>query len=196
MFVASSWLHSLSPYRRLIIARAAPASTADALNLLVLLQLFSGHAADACAVEVRLLGLDAAQAAQLFDRNPLASACQRTSQKKQPRRNSTHLLVALLLPLSDQHRVGVVVLEQPLVQLLADGFLLVVEVINVARTCEKAKPTTRQFSCTARMPARSCGQAGTMPSPSVVPSRGTRVFPGFILNPSLWFPSQSRPYVR
>ena len=43
----------------LVTARAAAASTADAFDLLVLLQLFSGHAADACAVEVRFLGLNA-----------------------------------------------------------------------------------------------------------------------------------------
>lgn len=46
--------------------------------------------------------------------------------------HSTHLLVALLLPLGDQHRVGVVVLEQPVVQRLADGFFLVVQIVDVA----------------------------------------------------------------
>ena len=51
----------------LIAARAASAPTANALNLLVLLQLLSRHAADACAVEVGLLGLDAAQAAKLSE---------------------------------------------------------------------------------------------------------------------------------
>lgn len=51
--------------RCLIIARAASASTANTLNLLILLQLLPRHAADACAVEVCLLGLNAAQAAEL-----------------------------------------------------------------------------------------------------------------------------------
>jgi hypothetical protein len=46
--------------------------------------------------------------------------------------DSTHLLIALLLPLCDQHRIGVVVLEQPVVQLLADGFLLVVQIVDVS----------------------------------------------------------------
>jgi hypothetical protein len=42
-----------------------------------------------------------------------------------------HLFIALLLPLGDQHRIGVVVLEQPVVQRLADGFFLVVQVVYV-----------------------------------------------------------------
>jgi hypothetical protein len=46
--------------------------------------------------------------------------------------SATHLLIALLLPLGDQHRIGVVVLEQPVVQRLADGFFLVVQVVDVA----------------------------------------------------------------
>jgi len=37
-----------------------------------------------------------------------------------------YLLVALLLPLCDQVRIGIAVLEEPLVQLLRDGFLIVV----------------------------------------------------------------------
>lgn len=51
--------------RSLIIARTASAATTDALDFLILLQLLPWHAADACAVEVGLLGLDAAQAAEL-----------------------------------------------------------------------------------------------------------------------------------
>jgi hypothetical protein len=47
--------------------------------------------------------------------------------------SSTYLLVALLLPLGNQHRIRVPVLEQPLVQLPADGLLLVVQVVDVAR---------------------------------------------------------------
>ena len=49
----------------LIVARTASAPTADALDFLILLQLLPRHAADARAVEVGLLGLDAAQAAEL-----------------------------------------------------------------------------------------------------------------------------------
>lgn len=42
------------------------------------------------------------------------------------------MLVSLLLPLCDQVGVAVVVFEQPLVQLLADGLLLVVKLVDVA----------------------------------------------------------------
>lgn len=49
----------------------------------------------------------------------------------------THLLVALLFPLGDQDPIGIVVLEQPVVQRLADGLLLVVEIVDVARAYEK-----------------------------------------------------------
>jgi hypothetical protein len=52
--------------RSLVTARTASAPTADALDFLILLQLLSGHAADACAVEIGLLGLDAAQATKLL----------------------------------------------------------------------------------------------------------------------------------
>jgi hypothetical protein len=90
------------------IARcAAPAAAVDALNFLVLLHLLLGHAADARGPEVGFLGLDAPGAAQL--------------------------LVALLLPLGDQHGVCVAVLQQVVVQLLADGLLLVVHFVDVAR---------------------------------------------------------------
>ena len=44
----------------------------------------------------------------------------------------THLLIALLLPFRDQVRISVVVLEQPIVELLADGFLLVVQVVDIS----------------------------------------------------------------
>jgi hypothetical protein len=43
-----------------------------------------------------------------------------------------YLLVARFLPLCDEHRVGVVVFEQPVVQRLGNGFFLVVQVIDVA----------------------------------------------------------------
>lgn len=45
---------------------------------------------------------------------------------------TTQLLVPLLLPLGDQIPVRVPVLEQPLVQRLADGFARVVQVVDVA----------------------------------------------------------------
>lgn len=85
---------------------AAAAPAADALNVLVVLESRLWHAADAGRVEVCLVGLDAAQAAQL--------------------------LVALLLPLGNEKGISVAVLEQPLVQLPADGLLLVVEFVDVA----------------------------------------------------------------
>lgn len=88
-----------------ITSSTPSAPTAHALHILALLQLGLRHAADARRVEVGLLGLYAAQAAEL--------------------------LVPVLLPLGDQHRVRVPVLEQPLVQLLADGFFFVVELIDV-----------------------------------------------------------------
>lgn len=74
-----------------ITASASSASTIHALNDLVFLELLSGHTTDASAVEVGLLGLDASEAAEL--------------------------LVTLLLPLCDQVLVGIVVLQQPFVQL-------------------------------------------------------------------------------
>lgn len=73
---------------------------------MILLQLVPGHAADAGGLEVGLLGLDAAQAAEV--------------------------LVALLLPLGDQVGVGLAVLEAPVVQRLGD-LVVVVQVPDVAR---------------------------------------------------------------
>ena len=113
----------------LIIARTAAAPTADAFNLLILFQLLPRHAADACAVEVGLLGLNAAQAAELSKETIISKVVLQDLIHAHP---ATHLLIALLLPLRDQHRVGVVVLEQPVVQLLADGLLLVVQVVDVS----------------------------------------------------------------
>lgn len=51
--------------RALVARRAAVTTTADTLDRLVLGQLVSGHAADACRVEVRLFSLNAAEAAKL-----------------------------------------------------------------------------------------------------------------------------------
>jgi len=104
--ISQALLSSARALNRSVRAAAAPAPAAHALDRLVLLQLRLGHAADARGVEVGLLGLDAAQAAQL--------------------------LVPLLLPLGDQERVGVVVLEQPVIQGFRDGGLFVVEVVDVA----------------------------------------------------------------
>ncbi len=93
--------------RRLIARRATPTTAAHALNVLVILELCSRHPADACRVfEVGLLSLHATQAAEF--------------------------LVSLFLPLGNQHRIGIAVFEQPVVQLLADRFLLVVQLVDVA----------------------------------------------------------------
>lgn len=92
--------------RRSVTARAPAASAADALDALVLLQLIVRHPADAGAVEIGLLGLDAAHAAEL--------------------------LVAGLLPLGDEVGVAVAVLQEPVVELFADGFFGVVEVVDVS----------------------------------------------------------------
>lgn len=75
------------------------------------------HATDTRAIEVGLLCLDAAQAAQL--------------------------LVALLLPLGNERRVGIIVLEQPVVQRLADSLTFVVEVVYVPRACNTADACQR-----------------------------------------------------
>lgn len=45
---------------------------------------------------------------------------------------STYLLITLLLPLRDQHRIRISILQQPVIQLLADGLLLVVQIVDVA----------------------------------------------------------------
>jgi hypothetical protein len=87
---------------------ASSAPAVDALNVLVLFHRIFWHATDACRAEVGLLGLDAARAAKL--------------------------LVALLLPLCNQHGIRVAVLQQPVVELLADGLLLIVHVVDVARS--------------------------------------------------------------
>lgn len=70
--------------------------------------MFLGNTADARRSEVRLLRLDTPRA--------------------------TQLLITLLLPLGDQHGVGIAVFEQIVVKLLADGFFRVVEVVDVSRT--------------------------------------------------------------
>ena len=89
-----------------ITTRTTSTPTVDALHLLILLQLLSRHTTNARAVEVRLLGLDTPEAAEL--------------------------LVALLLPLGDEIAVRVSVLQQPVVERLGDGLFLVVEVVDVS----------------------------------------------------------------
>ena len=91
---------------RLVAASTSSASAVDALNDLVLLELLARHATDTGAVEVGLLGLNAAKTAEL--------------------------LVALFLPLGDEVSVGVGVFEEPVVELFADGGFFVVEVVDVA----------------------------------------------------------------
>jgi hypothetical protein len=44
----------------------------------------------------------------------------------------THLLIPLLLPLGDQVCIGIVVFQQPVVELLADRFFLIVEIVDVS----------------------------------------------------------------
>lgn len=51
----------------------------------------------------------------------------------------TYLLISLLLPLRNQVRVRVAVLQKPVVQLLRDCFLFVVELVDVARACTEYK---------------------------------------------------------
>lgn len=93
----------LSPY--LIPRSTPPTPTTHTFDRLLLPQPSLGHATDARSVKVILLGLYAAQTAQL--------------------------LVALLLPLGDEVRVAVAVLQQPVVEVLAYGLLVVVEVVDV-----------------------------------------------------------------
>lgn len=82
------------------------ATTVDALDHFALFQLGLGNAANAVGAKVGVSRLDASEAAQV--------------------------LVALLLPFGDQVLVGYVLVETVLVQLLADGVALVVEIVNVS----------------------------------------------------------------
>jgi len=77
-----------------------------ALHNFASFQLCLGYTADAVGAEVGVSGLDTAQAAQVF--------------------------VALLLPLGDQVLVSDVLLQAVLVQLSADSFAAIEEIINVA----------------------------------------------------------------
>ena len=67
LFQARSTLANDLVARSLITTRTASASTADAFDFLILLQLLSRYATDARAIEVGLLSLDAAQAAKLSE---------------------------------------------------------------------------------------------------------------------------------
>lgn len=91
-----------------LVARRTPSTpAADALYGLVIFQLGFGDAADAGGAEVCFFGLYAAEAAELF--------------------------IALLLPLCYQIRVGIVVLQEPVVKGFAYGFFLIVKVVYVSR---------------------------------------------------------------
>jgi hypothetical protein len=50
---------------------------------------------------------------------------------------TAQLLIALLLPLGDKVAIGVVVLQQPVVELLRDGFFLIVKVVDISRACQR-----------------------------------------------------------
>lgn len=119
-----------------ITTSTPPTPAAHALDLLVLLQLLPRHAADARAVEVGLFGLDASQTAQL--RTTSATKPQEMNTKR-----ATHLLIALLLPLRDQIRIRVAIFQQPVVESLADGFFLVVEVVDISRACADRNSVVR-----------------------------------------------------
>lgn len=120
-----------------VAAGAASAATAHTLDLLVFLQLFLRHTADAGAVEVGLLCLDAGKATELKSSFSRALAIGL-------KHKDTYLLIALLFPLRDQVRIGVLVLEQPLIQLLADRLLLVVQIVNVPRACVRNRQSPSQ----------------------------------------------------
>ena len=87
------------------------------------------HTADTSAVEIGLLRLNAPQTAQL--------------------------LIALLLPLRNQVAISVAVLEKPIVELLGDGFLLVVEIIDVSRAYEDGKSVCESGRATASVRSSS-----------------------------------------
>jgi hypothetical protein len=88
------------------LAGAPPAAAVDALHDPALLQLVLRHPADAVGGEVGVPGLDTAQAAQV--------------------------LVALLLPLGDQGRVGDLLLDAVVVQLPGDRLPPVVQIEQVS----------------------------------------------------------------
>ena len=118
----------MQPLCRLVGTATSSASAIDALNDLILLEVLARHATDAGAVKVGLVGLDASETAELEE----------SSQRVKRRgvcAEVAYLFVALLFPLCDQVLVGVVVLQQPLVQLFRNGFFLVVEVVDVFGAC-------------------------------------------------------------
>ena len=114
---------------RLIAAGAASAPAAHALDFLILFQLLARHAANACAIEIGLLCLDTPQTAKLRHK-----VSKESSNEILFDRVKTYLFIPLLLPFRDQIRIGVPVLQQPVVELLGNGFLLVVQVVDVTRT--------------------------------------------------------------
>lgn len=103
--------YSLAPSRRRhdSVARSTSSAAAvDALYILIFLHLLTGNTTDTRRSEVGLLGLNTAGAAKL--------------------------LITLLFPLGNQHSICVSILEEIVVELLADGFLLIVQVVDVSRT--------------------------------------------------------------
>lgn len=113
-----------------LVARgAASAPAAHALNFLVFFKLRFRNTADTCRVEVGLFCLDTPKAAEL---GKLVDVQSRRSVVVFYKTGRTYLLVSLLLPLGNEHGIGVAVLEQPVVQLLANGLFLVVQLVDVA----------------------------------------------------------------
>lgn len=75
------------------------------MDILVLFHLIAGNSTDTRGPEIGLFCLDATGAAKL--------------------------LIALLLPLGNQHGICVSVLEEVVVELPADGLLLIIQVVDV-----------------------------------------------------------------
>ena len=51
---------------------------------------------------------------------------------KSPNKAFTNLLITLFLPLGNQVGIGIIILKQPVVQLLGDSLFLIVEVIDIS----------------------------------------------------------------
>jgi hypothetical protein len=116
-------------HHRSVARRATPAPAIHTLNILILFQLILRHPADTRRSEIRLLGLNTSHTAKLHNRQhcathpilPLLFAP-----------IHTYLLIPLLLPLGNQRRIAIPILEQPVVQLSAYGLFLVVHVVDIA----------------------------------------------------------------
>lgn len=90
----------------LVAARTSPAPTAHTLHALTILHLLLRHATNTRRIEIRLLRLNAPQ--------------------------TTKLLIPLLLPLCNEIRIRIAVLQQPVVQSLRYRGARIVEVVDVA----------------------------------------------------------------